>query len=85
MKVGGSRELVIPPALGYGCESPSSKIPVNSTLVFTINLTGLADPRYGLAAAPRPGPGSASWPQLDAPQWGGKALRSGAGWLPAEE
>jgi FKBP-type peptidyl-prolyl cis-trans isomerase len=42
MKVGGRRELVIPPALGYGCESPSSKIPVNSTLVFTINLTGVS-------------------------------------------
>lgn len=42
MKVGGSRELVIPPALGYGCTSPSSKIPDNSTLIFTIELVGVS-------------------------------------------
>lgn len=41
MKVGGQRELVIPPALGYGCTSPSSTIPVNSTLIFTITLAGV--------------------------------------------
>ncbi len=41
MKVGGQRELVIPPALGYGCVSPSSSIPVNSTLIFTITLVGV--------------------------------------------
>ncbi len=41
MKVGGQRELVIPPALGYGCTSPSSKIPVNSTLIFTITLVAI--------------------------------------------
>ncbi len=41
MKVGGERELVIPPALGYGCTSPSSKIPVNSTLIFTITLVAI--------------------------------------------
>jgi FKBP-type peptidyl-prolyl cis-trans isomerase len=42
MKVGGTRELVIPPALGYGCTSPSSKIPENSTLIFTIDLVGVS-------------------------------------------
>ena len=41
MRVGGERELVIPPALGYGCTSPSSKIPVNSTMIFTITLVGI--------------------------------------------
>jgi FKBP-type peptidyl-prolyl cis-trans isomerase len=41
MRVGGERELVIPPALGYGCTSPSSKIPVNSTLIFTITLVAI--------------------------------------------
>ncbi|MHB8395340.1 MAG: FKBP-type peptidyl-prolyl cis-trans isomerase [Candidatus Dormibacteria bacterium] len=42
MRVGGSRELVIPPALGYGCTSPSAKIPANSTLIFTINLVSVS-------------------------------------------
>ena len=42
MKVGGERELVIPPALGYGCTSPSSKIPANSTLIFTITLVSVS-------------------------------------------
>lgn len=41
MKVGGQRELVIPPALGYGCTSPSSAIPANSTLIFTITLVAI--------------------------------------------
>lgn len=42
MKVGGQRELVIPPALGYGCTSPAAAIPVNSTLIFTITLVGVS-------------------------------------------
>lgn len=42
MRVGGSRELVIPPALGYGCTSPSAKIPANSTLIFTITLVSVS-------------------------------------------
>ncbi len=42
MKVGGTRELVIPPALGYGCTSPSSKIPADSTLIFTITLVSVS-------------------------------------------
>ncbi|WP_426361954.1 FKBP-type peptidyl-prolyl cis-trans isomerase [Streptomyces sp. E-08] len=38
MKVGGRREIVVPPRLGYGKQSPSSLIPANSTLVFVVDL-----------------------------------------------
>jgi len=38
MKVGGTRRLLIPAALGYGDQSPSSTIPANSDLVFTVKL-----------------------------------------------
>jgi len=37
MKVGGTRELVIPPSLGYG-NTRSGAIPPNSTLLFDITL-----------------------------------------------
>jgi peptidylprolyl isomerase len=37
MRVGGRRELIIPPSLGYG-STPQAKIPANSTLVFVIDL-----------------------------------------------
>ena len=40
MKVGGRRELVIPPNLAYG-STPQSGIPANSTLVFDIDLLGV--------------------------------------------
>jgi peptidylprolyl isomerase len=38
MKVGGRRELVIPPALGYGDQVPGAGITANDTLVFVIDL-----------------------------------------------
>lgn len=38
MKVGGRREIVVPPRLGYGKQSPSSSIPPGSTLVFVVDL-----------------------------------------------
>ncbi len=41
MKVGGRRELIIPPTLGYGATA-QSKIPANSTLVFVIDLHGVS-------------------------------------------
>ncbi|MFZ0040617.1 MAG: FKBP-type peptidyl-prolyl cis-trans isomerase [Solirubrobacteraceae bacterium] len=41
MKVGGRRELIVPPSLGYGSNA-QAKIPANSTLVFVIDLHGVS-------------------------------------------
>ena len=38
MKAGGRRELVIPPAMGYGAAGSPPAIPPNETLVFVIDL-----------------------------------------------
>jgi peptidylprolyl isomerase len=38
MKLGGRRELIIPPSLGYGARSPGAGIAPNDTLVFVIDL-----------------------------------------------
>lgn len=38
MKVGGRRELVIPPSLGYGAQSPGPGIAANDTLVFIVDV-----------------------------------------------
>ncbi len=38
MKAGGRRELIIPPSLGYGSQSPGQGIAANDTLVFVIDL-----------------------------------------------
>ncbi|WP_030767664.1 MULTISPECIES: FKBP-type peptidyl-prolyl cis-trans isomerase [unclassified Streptomyces] len=38
MKVGGRREIIVPPRLGYCNQSPSPLIPAGSTLVFVVDL-----------------------------------------------
>ena len=41
MRVGGRRELIIPPHLAYGNQSPSPLIPAGSTLIFVVDLLGV--------------------------------------------
>ena len=43
MKVGGTRRLIIPPALGYGVKGQLPQIPPNATLIFDVTVVSISN------------------------------------------
>ncbi|MFG2310923.1 FKBP-type peptidyl-prolyl cis-trans isomerase [Streptomyces sp. NPDC048566] len=52
MRVGGRREIIVPPRLGYGDQSPSRLIPPGSTLIFVVDLLDAYAHATGWSKAP---------------------------------
>lgn len=42
MKVGGKRQIIVPPGMGYGNKRMGNDIPANSTLVFDVELKAVS-------------------------------------------
>ncbi|MFE1949453.1 FKBP-type peptidyl-prolyl cis-trans isomerase [Streptomyces sp. NPDC059524] len=51
MRLGGRREIIVPPRLGYGKQSPSPLIPPGSTLVFVVDLVDVYSGTAGWSKA----------------------------------
>jgi peptidylprolyl isomerase len=44
MRVGGRRQIIIPPALGYGASGAGDAIPPNTTLIFVVDAVAVTCP-----------------------------------------
>ena len=56
MRVGGVRQVIVPPNLAYGDEGAKPKIPPRAVLVFEIKLLDVEDAATSLKKRQKPGP-----------------------------